>query len=88
MRTMVLLLALLSGNQAQLQANSNALAESWVDSLKTELIADRVWRSRPLLELAIVDTSIGSTTPACTNRWATSRPPNTNRRTQNSLARP
>ena len=28
------------------QAYDNALAESFVDSFKTELIADRVWRSR------------------------------------------
>ena len=28
-------------------AYDNALAESFVDSFKTELIADRVWRSRP-----------------------------------------
>jgi putative transposase len=27
-------------------AFDNALAESFVDSFKTELIADRVWRSR------------------------------------------
>jgi putative transposase len=27
-------------------AYDNALAESFVDSFKTELIADRVWRSR------------------------------------------
>jgi putative transposase len=33
----------------------NALAESFVDSFKTELIADRVWRSRSQLELAIVE---------------------------------
>ena len=33
----------------------NALAESFVDSLKTELIADRVWTSRTKLELAIVE---------------------------------
>lgn len=33
----------------------NALAESWVDSLKTELIADRVWRTRQQLELAVVE---------------------------------
>ena len=32
----------------------NALAESFVDSFKTELIADRVWRSRSQLELAVV----------------------------------
>jgi putative transposase len=36
-------------------AFDNALAESFVDSLKTELIADRVWRSRSQLELAIVE---------------------------------
>jgi transposase InsO family protein len=36
-------------------ALDNALAESWVDSLKTELIADRVWRTRGQLELAIVE---------------------------------
>src|SRR4051812_14362732 len=33
----------------------NALAESFVDSFKTELIADRVWRTRTQLELAIVE---------------------------------
>jgi len=33
----------------------NALAESFVDSYKTELIADRVWRSRSELELASVE---------------------------------
>ena len=36
-------------------ALDNALAESFVDSFKTELIADRVWRTRPQLELAIVE---------------------------------
>jgi putative transposase len=36
-------------------ALDNALAESFVDSFKTELIADRVWRSRSQLELAIVE---------------------------------
>ena len=36
-------------------AYDNALAESFVDSFKTELIADRVWRSRSQLELAIVE---------------------------------
>ena len=35
-------------------AYDNAMAESFVDSLKTELIADRVWRSQSQLELAIV----------------------------------
>ena len=36
-------------------AYDNALAESFLDSFKTELIADRVWRSRSQLELAIVE---------------------------------
>jgi putative transposase len=33
----------------------NALAESFVDSFKTELIADRVWKTRSRLELAVVE---------------------------------
>ena len=36
-------------------AFDNALAESFVDSFKTELIADRVWKTRTQLELAIVE---------------------------------
>jgi putative transposase len=36
-------------------AYDNAMAESFVDSFKTELIADRVWRSRAQLELAVVE---------------------------------
>ena len=36
-------------------AYDNAMAESFVDSLKTELIADRVWRSRSQLELGLVE---------------------------------
>jgi putative transposase len=36
-------------------AYDNAMAESFVDSFKTELIADRVWHSRSQLELAIVE---------------------------------
>jgi putative transposase len=35
-------------------AYDNALAESFVDSFKTELIRDRVWRTRSQLELAVV----------------------------------
>jgi putative transposase len=35
-------------------AYDNAMAESFVDTFKTELIADRVWRTRTHLELAIV----------------------------------
>lgn len=36
-------------------AFDNALAESLVDTFKTELIRDRIWRSRGQLELAIVE---------------------------------
>jgi putative transposase len=36
-------------------AYDNAMAESFVDSFKTELISDRVWRSRSQLELAIIE---------------------------------
>ncbi len=36
-------------------AYDNAVAESFVDSFKTELIADRTWASRSQLELAIVE---------------------------------
>lgn len=53
----------------------NALAESFVDSFKTELIRDRVWRTKSQLELAIVEyvawfnnerlhTSLGGVPPA------------------------
>jgi putative transposase len=35
-------------------AYDNAMAESFVDSLKTELVRDRVWRTRSQLELAVV----------------------------------
>ncbi len=36
-------------------AYDNAMAESFIDTFKTELIADRVWRTRSQLELAIVE---------------------------------
>ena len=36
-------------------AFDNALAESFVDSFKTELIVDRVWRTRTQLELAVLE---------------------------------
>jgi putative transposase len=36
-------------------AYDNSMAESFLDSFKTELIADRVWRTRSQLELAIVE---------------------------------
>jgi transposase InsO family protein len=56
-------------------AYDNALAESFVDTIKTELIRDRVWQTRSQLELAIVEylgwfndarlhESLGDLTPA------------------------
>ena len=36
-------------------AYDNAMAESFVDTFKTELITDRSWRSRTQLELAVVE---------------------------------
>jgi putative transposase len=36
-------------------AYDNALAESFVDTFKTELIKDRVWRTRAQMELAILE---------------------------------
>ena len=36
-------------------AYDNSMAESFVDSFKTELIADRVWATRSQLELAVVE---------------------------------
>ncbi len=36
-------------------AYDNSMAESFLDSFKTELIADRVWQTRSHLELAIVE---------------------------------
>jgi putative transposase len=38
-----------------LTAKANALAESFVDTFKTELIKDRVWRTRAQMELAILE---------------------------------
>jgi hypothetical protein len=35
--------------------STNALAESFVDSFKTELIADRVWCSGSQLELSVIE---------------------------------
>jgi putative transposase len=36
-------------------AYDNAMAESFVDTFKTELVTDRVWRSRSQLELSVVE---------------------------------
>ena len=42
-----------------------------MDSFKTELIADRGWRARSQLAVAIVDTSAGSTPSGSTQRSTT-----------------
>jgi putative transposase len=55
-------------------AYDNAMAESFVDTFKTELVAERSWRSRSQLELAVVEYVPGSTTSACTNPSVTSLP--------------
>jgi putative transposase len=47
-------------------AYDNTLAESFVDSFKTELIAERVWRSRAQLELAVVEYVGRLNTGGCT----------------------
>jgi transposase InsO family protein len=72
-------------------AYDNALAESFVDSFKTELIADRVWRTRDQLELAAVEylgwfntsrlhSSLGYRTPSEVEAgWAQQRPARTAR---------
>jgi hypothetical protein len=41
--------------RSEMPTTLNALAESFVDTFKTELIADRVWCTRGQLELAIVE---------------------------------
>jgi putative transposase len=56
-------------------AYDNALAESFVDSFKTELISDRVWRSRSQLELAVVEYIGWFNHTRLHERSATSRPP-------------
>jgi putative transposase len=55
-------------------AYGNAIAESFVDTFKTELIADRVWRTRSQLELAVVGYVAWFNNAACTNPWAMSHP--------------
>jgi hypothetical protein len=62
-------------------AYDNAMAESFVDTFKTELIKDRVWRSRTQLELAILEYVDGSTTAGCTSHSATSHPSSSNNST-------
>jgi transposase InsO family protein len=58
-------------------AYENALAESFVDSFKTELIADRVWPPASSSSSPPSSTSAGSTMTASTPRSATSPQPNT-----------
>ena len=55
-------------------AYDNAMAESFVDTFKTELIADRVWRSRSRWSWPSLSTSPGSTTTVCMNAWVISHP--------------
>jgi putative transposase len=45
----------LSGVGSVGDAYDNSLAESFVDSFKTELVSDRVWRTQSQLELAVVE---------------------------------
>jgi putative transposase len=68
-------------------AYDNAMCESFVDSLKTELIKDRVWQTRSQLELAILEyvtwfnndrlhESLGDRPPAEVEaEWAALKPP-------------
>ena len=79
-------------------AYDNALAESFVDSFKTELVADRVWQSRSQLELAVVEwiswfnddrlhASLGDIPPAELEALYETRPPPTSARPSGSLRR-
>lgn len=65
----------------------NARAESFVDSFKTELIADGVWASRSQLELAVVE-YIASTTSACTKLSATAHPERSRNSTLSKTGQP
>ncbi len=79
-------------------AYDNALAESFVDSFKTELVADRVWQSRSQLELAVVEwiswfnndrlhESLGDIPPVEFEALYEERPPPTSARPTGSLQR-
>ena len=57
-------------------AYDNAMAESFVDTFKTELITDRVWRTRTQLELAIVEWVAWYNHDRLASPSATSRQPN------------
>ena len=56
-------------------AYDNAMAESFVDTFKTELIADRVWRAAASSNSRSSNGSPGLTTSDCTRASATSRRP-------------
>ena len=60
-------------------AYDNALAESFVDTIKTELIRDASGAPRPNSSSRSSNTSPGTTTTACTEHSATRHPPSTKR---------
>jgi putative transposase len=77
-------------------AYDNAMAESFVDSFKTELVSDRVFQSRSQLELAVVEyiswfnsdrlhESLGDIPPAEFEALAAERPPPSSARPPGSL---
>ncbi len=65
-------------------ALDNAMAESFLDSFKTELIADRVWQPAPNSSSLSSSTSPGLTTTGCTSPSATPRQPSTRTSTPDS----
>lgn len=79
-------------------AYDNAMAESFVDSFKTELVRDRAWQSRSQLELAVVEwiswfnnerlhESLGDLPPAEFEALHAERPPPDSARPPGSLRR-
>ena len=68
-------------------AYDNAMAESFVDTFKTELIRDRVWRSTASSSSRSSATSPGSTMNACTQRSVICRQPSM-RHSTSSATRP
>ena len=69
-------------------AYDNAMAESFVDTLKTELLADRVWRTHGQLELAIVEWIGWYNTRCRTASSATSRRSSTSSLTPSPARQP
>jgi len=70
------------------EAYDNALADSFLDSFKTELITDRIWRRARSSSSPSSTTSAGSTTSRYTNRAATSPRSSTNSTTSTSTPQP